>query len=149
MASELIPVIAWATQRVTTSASLRIRFAFFAACGRRSSAVQNTAISNRSRSARSGRLDPLACPRRKVVAAEQWSSRVAFLVLGRGTSHRGPALGSARPSGRGRFKPLWLPPDHDPPRRVQRAAVLVERDRLRRVSPVTVEASEADANSSS
>ena len=44
-------MIACATASVTTSASVRIRLAFFAGSGRRSSAVQNTAISNRSRSA--------------------------------------------------------------------------------------------------
>ena len=42
---------AWATQRVATSASVRLRRAFFAFSGRRSSAVQNTAVSSRSRSA--------------------------------------------------------------------------------------------------
>jgi hypothetical protein len=42
---------AWATQRVATSASVRLRRAFFCFSGRRSSAVQNTAVSSRSRSA--------------------------------------------------------------------------------------------------
>ncbi len=40
-----------ATQRVTTSASVSLLRAFFFLSGRRSSAVQNTAVSNRSRSA--------------------------------------------------------------------------------------------------
>lgn len=40
-----------ATQRVTTSASVSLLRAFFLLSGRRSSAVQNTAVSNRSRSA--------------------------------------------------------------------------------------------------
>ena len=49
--SEGIPISACATQSVTTSASVRFRLAFFVCAGRRSSAAQNTAISNRSRSA--------------------------------------------------------------------------------------------------
>src|SRR5436189_1395522 len=44
-------MIACATQSVTTSASVILRRAFSAPQGRRSSAVQNTAISSRSRSA--------------------------------------------------------------------------------------------------
>jgi hypothetical protein len=39
------PMIACATASVTTSASVRIRLAFFAGSGRKSSAVQNTEIS--------------------------------------------------------------------------------------------------------
>jgi len=49
--SEEIPITAWATQRVATSASFRLRRAFLLPSGRRSSAVQNTAVSSRSRSA--------------------------------------------------------------------------------------------------
>jgi len=44
-------ITAWATQRVTTSASVTLLRAFFLASGRKSSAVQNTAVSSRSRSA--------------------------------------------------------------------------------------------------
>src|SRR4051812_46199778 len=40
-----------ATQRVTTSASVNLLLAFFFLTGRRSSAVQKTAVSSRSRSA--------------------------------------------------------------------------------------------------
>src|SRR5215207_10614750 len=46
-----MPMIACATQSVTTSASVILRLAFSARQGRRSSAVQNTAMSSRSRSA--------------------------------------------------------------------------------------------------
>jgi len=49
--SELIPNSAWATHSVMTSASVILRLAFFARMGRRSSAVTNTAVSSRSRSA--------------------------------------------------------------------------------------------------
>ena len=44
-------MIACATHRVTTSASIKIRLAFFAGSGRMISSAKNTAISNRSRSA--------------------------------------------------------------------------------------------------
>jgi hypothetical protein len=44
-------MIAWATASVTTSASVTLRLAFFLRHGRRSSAVANTAVSSRSRSA--------------------------------------------------------------------------------------------------
>src|SRR5438132_1301712 len=44
-------MIACATASVTTSASVTIRLAFLAGSGRKSSAAQNTEISNRSRSA--------------------------------------------------------------------------------------------------
>ena len=44
-------MIAWATQSVTTSASVTLLAAFFGRCGRRSSAVTNTVVSSRSRSA--------------------------------------------------------------------------------------------------
>jgi hypothetical protein len=50
-ASEPMPMIDCATQRGTTSASVNLRRAFFFLSGRRSSAVQNTAVSSRSRSA--------------------------------------------------------------------------------------------------
>jgi hypothetical protein len=45
------PSSACATHSVTTSASVTIRLAFFLQRGRRSSAVQNTTVSSRSRSA--------------------------------------------------------------------------------------------------
>jgi hypothetical protein len=48
---DAIPSIARAMHSVTTSASVILRLAFAARLGRRSSAVQNTAISSRSRSA--------------------------------------------------------------------------------------------------
>src|SRR5215212_8215428 len=44
-------MIAWATASVTTSASVTLRRAFLLRHGRRSSAVANTAVSSRSRSA--------------------------------------------------------------------------------------------------
>src|SRR3954464_963710 len=46
-----MPKSAWATHSVMTSASVILRRAFFARLGRRSSAVTNTAVSRRSRSA--------------------------------------------------------------------------------------------------
>ncbi len=49
--SEQIPMIDCPTQRVTTSASVSLLLAFFLPSGRRSSAVQKTAVSSRSRSA--------------------------------------------------------------------------------------------------
>jgi hypothetical protein len=49
--SDGMPMIAWATQSVTTSASVTLRAAFFRRSGRRSSAVTNTVVSSRSRSA--------------------------------------------------------------------------------------------------
>ena len=49
--SDAMSMIAWATASVTTSASVTLRLAFFGLSGRRSSAVANTAISSRSRSA--------------------------------------------------------------------------------------------------
>jgi hypothetical protein len=42
LASDETPITAWATQTVTTSASVTLRRAFFGLSGRRSSAVQNT-----------------------------------------------------------------------------------------------------------
>src|SRR5215218_9636895 len=44
-------MIAWATASVTTSASVTLRLAFLARSGRRSSAVANTAVRSKSRSA--------------------------------------------------------------------------------------------------
>src|SRR5512144_2966455 len=44
-------ITAWATASVTTSASVTLRLALLRLQGRRSSAVANTAVSNRSRSA--------------------------------------------------------------------------------------------------
>src|SRR4051812_13930620 len=46
-----MPKSAWATHSVMTSASVILRLAFLARLGRRSSAVTNTAMSSRSRSA--------------------------------------------------------------------------------------------------
>ena len=49
--SDGIPMIAWATHSVTTSASVTLRAAFCLLSGRRSSAVTNTVVSSWSRSA--------------------------------------------------------------------------------------------------
>jgi hypothetical protein len=47
--SEEMFITAWATQRVATSTSVRLLRTFICLAGRRSSAVQNTAVSSRSR----------------------------------------------------------------------------------------------------
>jgi hypothetical protein len=49
--SDGIPMIAWATQSVTTSASVTLLAALFCRTGRRSSAVTKTVVSSRWRSA--------------------------------------------------------------------------------------------------
>src|SRR5215216_3288360 len=96
--SDGISMIACATASVTTSASVTLRLAFFSREGRRSSAVANTAVRSKSRSA--SIVAPRSTVRTDAPTDFDCSSPNAFHDhLGRGINHLGAAELLLQPGG--------------------------------------------------